>query len=72
MIARRPKAELTCLLKLTHRSTSRSRWMLSKIGQPLDQPVIAAVQLTIDSKSCFDIIKRKVEEMVEYELENYR
>ncbi|MEM1581239.1 MAG: methionine adenosyltransferase [Candidatus Bathyarchaeia archaeon] len=45
-------------------------WMLSKIGQPIDQPVITAVQLIADSETCFDTIRRKAEEIAEYELEN--
>jgi len=45
-------------------------WMLSKIGQPIDQPVITAIQLIPSSSSCFASIKRKVREIVEYELEN--
>ena len=44
--------------------------MLSKIGQPIDQPVITAIQLIPSSSSCFASIKRKVREIVEYELEN--
>ena len=45
-------------------------WMLSKIGQPINQPVITAIQLIPSSSSCFASIKRKVREIVEYELEN--
>ncbi len=45
-------------------------WMLSKIGQPIDQPVITAVQLITSPKLYFDSIKRRVREIVEYELEN--
>jgi len=45
-------------------------WMLSKIGQPIDQPVITAIQLIPSSRSCFASIKRKVREIAEYELEN--
>ncbi|MEM1606924.1 MAG: methionine adenosyltransferase [Candidatus Bathyarchaeia archaeon] len=45
-------------------------WMLSKIGQPVDQPVIIAVQLITASESCFNAIKKRVEEIVSYELEN--
>ncbi|MEM2644125.1 MAG: methionine adenosyltransferase [Candidatus Bathyarchaeia archaeon] len=45
-------------------------WMLSKIGQPIDQPVITAVQLIADSEPDFNRIKGKVKEIVEYELEN--
>ncbi len=45
-------------------------WMLSKIGQPIDQPVITAVQLIASPESCFASVKRKAREIVEYELEN--
>jgi len=45
-------------------------WMLSKIGQPIDQPAITAVQLITSPKLYFDSIKRRVREIVEYELEN--
>jgi S-adenosylmethionine synthetase len=45
-------------------------WMLSKIGQPVNQPVITAVQLIAEANVSFDGIKGKVKEIVEYELEN--
>ncbi|MCX8171405.1 MAG: methionine adenosyltransferase [Candidatus Bathyarchaeota archaeon] len=45
-------------------------WMLSKIGQPIDQPVITAVQLITTSESYFNAIRKKVEDIVRYELEN--
>lgn len=45
-------------------------WMLSKIGQPVDQPVITAVQLMTKSESYFNAIRKRVEEIVRYELEN--
>ncbi|MEM2341831.1 MAG: methionine adenosyltransferase [Candidatus Bathyarchaeia archaeon] len=45
-------------------------WMLSKIGQPINQPVITAAQLIMDLGACFDTIKGRVEEIIEYELEN--
>jgi S-adenosylmethionine synthetase len=45
-------------------------WMLSKIGQPVNQPVITAVQLIAEANRSFDSIKGKVKEIVEYELEN--
>ncbi|MEM2714633.1 MAG: methionine adenosyltransferase, partial [Candidatus Bathyarchaeia archaeon] len=43
-------------------------WMLSKIGQPINQPVITAVQLTASED--LNNVKMKVKEIVEYELEN--
>jgi len=45
-------------------------WMLSKIGQPINQPVIAAVQLITDSEIDFNHVRRKAEEIVKYDLEN--
>jgi S-adenosylmethionine synthetase len=45
-------------------------WMLSKIGQPINQPVIAAVQLITDSEIDFNHVRRKAEEIVRYDLEN--
>ncbi len=45
-------------------------WMLSKIGQPVDQPVVTAVQLITDPEESFDIMEKRVREIVGYELEN--
>ncbi|MEM1602494.1 MAG: methionine adenosyltransferase [Candidatus Bathyarchaeia archaeon] len=45
-------------------------WMLSRIGQPVDKPVIAAVQLLADSEAYFNAVKKRAEEIVIYELEN--
>jgi S-adenosylmethionine synthetase len=45
-------------------------WMLSKIGQPINQPVITAVQLITESEAYLNLIRKRVEEIVEYNLEN--
>ena len=45
-------------------------WMLSKIGHPIDQPTVAAVQMIADSSVAFDGIRKAAVEVVEYELEN--
>ena len=45
-------------------------WMLSKIGQPIDEPEVAAVQLITEPGTPFESIKRQVEEIVNFELEN--
>jgi S-adenosylmethionine synthetase len=45
-------------------------WLLSKIGYPIDQPIIAAVQVIPESDIKFEIVKKKAEEIVDYELEN--
>ncbi|MEM2320680.1 MAG: methionine adenosyltransferase [Candidatus Bathyarchaeia archaeon] len=43
-------------------------WMLSKIGQPINQPVVTAVQLVSDGK--FNGIEMKVKDIVRHELDN--
>lgn len=43
-------------------------WMLSKIGRPINQPVITAVQLMADGE--FDKIEMRVKDIIQYELEN--
>ena len=45
-------------------------WMLSKIGHPIDQPTVAAVQMIPESGAVFDRIRRSAAEVVEYELDN--
>ena len=45
-------------------------WMLSKIGQPVDQPVVTAVQVITDPEESFDVMEKRVREIVGYELEN--
>lgn len=43
-------------------------WMLSKIGQPINQPVVTAVQLVSDGK--FNGIEMKVKDIIRHELDN--
>ena len=45
-------------------------WLLSKIGQPIDQPAIAAAQVVMKSGNSFEEVKRSIEEVVNTELEN--
>ena len=45
-------------------------WMLSKIGHPIDEPTVAAVQMIPEAGAAFDKIRRSAAEVVEYELEN--
>jgi len=45
-------------------------WMLSKIGKPIDDPAVVAVQVICESNTVFTKVKKAAEEIVEYELEN--
>ncbi len=45
-------------------------WLLSRIGQPIDQPAVAAVQLIPSKGSDFESIRKEAERVVDYELEN--
>ncbi|MCS7120464.1 MAG: methionine adenosyltransferase [Nitrososphaerota archaeon] len=45
-------------------------WMVSKIGRPIDQPTLTAIQLIPEPNAIFNDIKKKAEEIVEYELDN--
>ena len=45
-------------------------WLLSQIGQPIDQPAIAAAQVVMKPNNSFDSVKRQIEEVVNSELEN--
>ncbi|MFQ6095523.1 MAG: methionine adenosyltransferase, partial [Candidatus Bathyarchaeia archaeon] len=45
-------------------------WMLSKIGQSIDQPAIAAVQVITEPGVNLHQMKKETERIVEYELEN--
>jgi len=45
-------------------------WMLSKIGQPIDQPIVASVQIIPDSSEPFDKISREARRVVDYKLED--
>jgi len=45
-------------------------WLLSKIGQPIDQPTVAAVQIIPDKRVAFERINREAEKVVDCELKN--
>ena len=45
-------------------------WLLSKIGQPIDEPTVAAVQIIPDKLAAFEKINREAEKVVDCELEN--
>jgi len=45
-------------------------WLLSQIGQPIDQPAIAAAQVVMKQNNSFDSVKKEIEEVVNSELEN--
>jgi S-adenosylmethionine synthetase len=45
-------------------------WLLSKIGHPIDQPTVAAVQIIPETNASFDKIRKEAEKVVGYELEN--
>jgi S-adenosylmethionine synthetase len=45
-------------------------WLLSQIGKPIDQPAIAAAQVVMKPNNSFEGVKRKIEEVVNSELEN--
>jgi S-adenosylmethionine synthetase len=43
-------------------------WLLSEIGQPIDQPKIASAQLILESNISFNSISKQVEEIIQSEL----
>jgi S-adenosylmethionine synthetase len=43
-------------------------WLLSEIGQPINQPKIASAQLILDSNVNFSSISKQVEEIIQTEL----
>ena len=45
-------------------------WLLSQIGNPIDQPAIAAAQVVMKGNNSFDSVKKEIEEVVNCELEN--
>jgi len=45
-------------------------WLLSRIGRPIDQPAIAAVQIIPDESEPFEKIRRKTERLVNYRFED--
>jgi len=45
-------------------------WLLSKIGTPIDHPAIAAAQVIMKGNNHIETVKRKIKEVLDYELEN--
>jgi len=45
-------------------------WLLSRIGNPIDQPAVAAAQVVMKGNNSFDGVKREIEEVVDNELEH--
>jgi S-adenosylmethionine synthetase len=45
-------------------------WLLSQIGNPIDQPAIAAAQVIMKGNNSFDSVKKEIEEIINKELEN--
>jgi S-adenosylmethionine synthetase len=45
-------------------------WLLSKIGQPVNQPTVAAVQIIPNRRMAFEKIEKEVKKVVEDELQN--
>ncbi len=45
-------------------------WLLSRIGNPIDHPAVAAAQVVMKGNNSFDSVKREIEEVVDNELEH--
>jgi S-adenosylmethionine synthetase len=45
-------------------------WLLSRIGSPIDQPAVAAAQVVMRGNNSLDKVRRKIGEVLDYELEN--
>jgi len=45
-------------------------WLLSQIGKPIDEPAIAAAQVIMKTGNRFEDVRREVEEVMNFELEN--
>jgi len=45
-------------------------WLLSKIGNPIDQPAVAAAQVVMRGNNSLEKVRRKIGEVLDYELEN--
>ncbi|MCS7114604.1 MAG: methionine adenosyltransferase [Nitrososphaerota archaeon] len=45
-------------------------WLLSKIGQPIDQPAIAAAQVVMKGNNSIENVRKKIAAILDYELEN--
>jgi len=45
-------------------------WLLSKIGNPIDQPAVAAAQVIMKGNNSLEKVKHEIEAVLDYELEN--
>ncbi len=45
-------------------------WLLSQIGNPIDQPAVAAAQVVMKGTNNFESVRKEIEEVVNCELEN--
>jgi S-adenosylmethionine synthetase len=45
-------------------------WLLSQIGKQIDEPAVAAAQVVMKGSNSFESVKKQIEEVVNYELEN--
>jgi len=45
-------------------------WLLSQIGNPIDQPAVAAAQVVMKSGNSFEHVRKEIEEVMDSELEN--
>jgi len=45
-------------------------WLLSRIGQPIDQPAVAAAQVVAEDPCVIEDVRSKIAALIEYELEN--
>ena len=45
-------------------------WLLSKIGNPIDQPTVAAAQVVMKGNNSLEKVRHEIEEVLDYELEN--
>jgi len=45
-------------------------WLLSQIGKPIDQPAIAAAQVVMRKGNHIEDVRKEIEEVINFELEN--
>jgi len=45
-------------------------WLLSQIGKPIDEPAIAGAQVIMKTGNRFEDVRRQIEEVMNFELEN--
>lgn len=45
-------------------------WLLSKIGEPIDQPVIASAHVIMKEGAVFNVISHEIDRVIDYELEH--